>query len=137
VIESKEPLTSKKNLSVAVEATGDLWVRGDPFLLHQAVSNLIQNAIDFSPAGSPIEIAATADGDRLDVVVRDHGPGIPDYAKEKVFDKFFSLQRPDTGKKSTGLGLNFVKEVALLHHGEIRLENLPDGGLWARLSLPA
>ena len=137
VVESKEPLTSKKNLSVAVHATQDLWVRGDPFLLHQAVSNLIQNAIDFSPAGSQIEIAARIEGGRLDFAVKDHGPGIPDYAREKVFDKFFSLQRPDTGKKSTGLGLNIVKEVALLHHGEIRLENLPERGLRARLSLPA
>ncbi len=136
-VESKGPLTSKKNLSVVVDAMGDLWVRGDPFLLHQAVSNLIQNAIDFSPAGSSIEIGAKVDGDRLDFVVKDHGPGMPDYAKEKIFDKFFSLPRPDTGKKSTGLGLNFVKEVAVLHRGEIRLENLPERGLQARLSLPA
>jgi len=112
-------------------------VKGDPFLLHQAVSNLIQNAIDFSPADGQIEISAKMNGDRVDFVVKDHGPGIPDYAKEKVFDKFFSLQRPDTGKKSTGLGLNFVKEVALLHHGEIRLENLPERGLQAMLRLPA
>jgi two-component system sensor histidine kinase CreC len=68
--------------------------------------------------------------------VDDEGPGIPDQYQEKVFDKFFSLQRPDTGKKSTGLGLNFVREVATLHGGEIRLENLPGKGLRAVLSLP-
>ena len=49
--------------------------------------------------------------------------GIPDYAEHRIFDKFFSLQRPDTGKKSTGLGLNFVKEVASLHQGAVKLEN--------------
>ena len=72
----------------------------------------------------------------MNVIVEDCGPGIPDYAKERVFDKFFSLQRLDTGRKSTGLGLNLVKEVAVLHKGKIRLENLPEIGLRATLSLP-
>ncbi len=64
------------------------------------------------------------------------GPESPGTYRERVFDRFFSLQRPDTGKKSTGLGLNFVKEVATLHKGDIRLENLPDKGLRAVLTLP-
>jgi two-component system sensor histidine kinase CreC len=68
--------------------------------------------------------------------IADSGPGIPDYAKDKIFEKFFSLQRPDTGKKSTGLGLNFVKEVAELHFGSISLENLQQGGVKATLTLP-
>jgi two-component system, OmpR family, sensor histidine kinase CreC len=46
-------------------------------------------------------------------MVEDHGTGIPEFALQKVFDKFFSLQRPDSGKKSTGIGLNFVKEIAV------------------------
>lgn len=54
-------------------------------------------------------------------------------ARDKIFDKFFSLQRPGTGKKSTGLGLNFVREVAALHHGEITLENREPGGTRAKL----
>jgi signal transduction histidine kinase len=65
------------------------------------------------------------------------GPGIPEYAEEKLFEKFFSLPRPDTGKKSTGLGLNFVREVAALHGGEIRLENLPGLAFRTTLLLPA
>jgi two-component system sensor histidine kinase CreC len=115
----------------------NLFAKGDPFLLHQALSNLLQNAIDFSTARGSIRIAATTGSDRVSIIVEDEGPGIPDFAKERVFERFFSLQRPGTGKKSTGLGLNFVKEVALLHGGEIRLENLPEGGLRAILSLPA
>jgi len=58
-------------------------------------------------------------------------------ARARVFEKFFSLERPDTGKKSTGLGLNFVNEVAALHGGRIDLENLPDCGLRARRTPPA
>jgi two-component system, OmpR family, sensor histidine kinase CreC len=65
--------------------------------------------------------------------VDDKGPHIPGYAKDKVFDKFFSLKRPDSTKKSTGLGLNFVKEVAMLHNGYVTLENLPEKGARAAL----
>jgi two-component system sensor histidine kinase CreC len=73
---------------------------------------------------------------RFQFSVRDHGPGIPEYAKVRVFEKFFSLQRPGTGVKGTGLGLNFVREVATLHQGEVHLENCPEGGVCATLTLP-
>ena len=136
VIESKQPLISKKELQVVNQVPDDLTVEGDPFLLHQAVSNLIQNAVDFSPVKSRIELSADRSGGKCRFLVRDFGPGIPDYARAKVFDKFFSLQRPDTGKKSTGLGLNLVKEVAVLHQGEILLVNCADGGAQAVLTLP-
>ena len=71
------------------------------------------------------------------LTVRDYGPGIPDYALNKVFERFYSLKRPDTGRKSSGLGLSLVKEVALLHQGSIELKNLSDGGAIAALRLPA
>ena len=70
------------------------------------------------------------------VTVRDHGPGIPDYAQEKVFQKFYSLARPHSQKKSTGLGLAFVKEIAALHRGRIELGNAARGGAVATLTLP-
>lgn len=136
VLESFEPILSRKRLDVVCRLTGDLTVQGDPFLLHQAISNIIQNAIDFSPAGGRIGIAAQVEKGTLSLTVDDEGPGIPGYCRERVFDRFFSLQRPDTGKKSTGLGLNFVKEVATLHGGEILLENLPERGMCAIFSLP-
>ena len=136
VLDSKEPMLSRKRIRVQAEAGEELAVRGEPFLLHQAVSNLVQNAIDFSPPGGRIGLRAGADGSTVLLTVEDEGPGIPEYAREKIFQKFFSLQRPDTGQKSTGLGLNFVREVASLHEGEIRLENLPTAGLRASLSLP-
>ena len=72
----------------------------------------------------------------LKFIVEDHGTGIPDFALDKVFDKFFSLQRPDSGKKSTGLGLNIVKEIAILHKGDVTLENRPDKRVRATLILP-
>jgi two-component system sensor histidine kinase CreC len=137
VLESKQVLLSKKGLHVVSDIPSDIRIEGDAFLLHEALSNLIQNAIDFSPAGSRIELTGHGEGKRFQVTVRDYGQGIPDYAKPRIFEKFFSLQRPDTGKKSTGLGLNFVREVATLHQGEITLENGPQGGVFATLTLPS
>jgi two-component system sensor histidine kinase CreC len=136
VLESFEPILSRKGLDVACRLADDVRVQGDPFLLHQAISNIIQNSIDFSPAGGRIGIDVQVEEGRLFLTVDDEGPGIPEYCWERVFDRFFSLQRPDTGKKSTGLGLNFVKEVATLHGGEILLENLPEKGARAIFSLP-
>ncbi len=110
-------------------------IEGDAFLLRRALANLIDNAIDFSPDGAVVELALDANGSRIVYRVRDHGPGIPDYAGNKVFEKFFSLQRPRTQKKSTGLGLAFVKEIANLHRGSIAIANHPDGGAVATLTL--
>lgn len=73
---------------------------------------------------------------RLFLIIRDTGAGIPDYALEKVFDKFYSLPRPDTGKKSSGLGLSLVREVAELHNGDITIKNKSPHGTTAILKLP-
>jgi two-component system sensor histidine kinase CreC len=111
-------------------------LRGDAFLLGQAVSNLVQNAIEFSPAGSEVVVALRVEAGRAVVRVEDRGPGVPEYALEKVFDRFYSLPRPDTGRKSSGLGLSIVREIARLHGGEVTLANRPEGGARAELSLP-
>ena len=111
-------------------------VEGDAFLLRRAVTNLVDNALDFAPAGSTVEIALAATPRALEVRVRDHGPGIPHYAADKVFEKFYSLARPHSRKRSTGLGLAFVKEIAELHRARISLANAVDGpGAVAVLSL--
>ena len=111
-------------------------MEGDPFLLRRAVSNLLDNAIDFSPPGAEVALALHVGSREARITVRDHGQGIPDYAREQVFEKFYSLARPHSQKKSTGLGLAFVKEIAGLHRGRIALDNAPRGGAIATLSLP-
>jgi two-component system sensor histidine kinase CreC len=83
-----------------------------------------------------VTIEVVAHARTCDIVVRDAGPGIPEYAEGKVFEKFYSLARPATAKKSTGLGLSFVKEIAELHHGRVTLKNGAQGGAVATLSLP-
>jgi two-component system, OmpR family, sensor histidine kinase CreC len=137
IVEGAEPALLKKHLRTDVDIAADLTIPGDPLLLHLAVSNLLQNAIDFSPENGRIGLSAAKLGDRVELSVEDEGPGIPEFAQPRLFEKFFSLERPDTGKKSTGLGLNFVKEIAALHGGSVEVSNLPGRGLRARLVLPA
>ena len=109
---------------------------GERFLLRSALVNLIQNAIDFTPVGGNIQVAAAAEIGMAIITVRDSGPGIPEYALDRVFERFYSLPRPDTGTKSTGLGLALVREAVTLHGGSVELANHPDGGTLATLRLP-
>ncbi|MGN7725743.1 two-component system sensor histidine kinase CreC [Luteimonas sp. 22616] len=111
-------------------------VEGDPFLLRQAIANLLDNAIDFAPRGSAIEVALQRQGDMLRVSVADRGPGVPDYAIGRVFERFYSLPRPAGGSRSSGLGLCFVAQVAGLHDGHATLANREGGGTVATLDLP-
>lgn len=132
-----ETRLSQAGLRLSLDlAAGLPDVRGDRFLLRQAVVNLIENAVDFSPHGGVVEVRLDAEGDRQRVEVRDRGPGIPDYAVERVFERFYSLPRPGNGSRSSGLGLPFVAEVAALHGGEASLVNRDGGGAVAGLVLP-
>lgn len=110
-------------------------VQGDAFLLRQALRNLLDNAIAFSPAGAHIALDVTIDEGGACIAVADEGPGIPGYAQDRVFERFYSLPRPD-GSRSSGLGLPFVREVAGLHGGTVGLRNREGGGAIATLRLP-
>lgn len=111
-------------------------VTGERALLHRAVLNLLENAIDFSPAGSAVSIRLQREAEQAVLTIRDHGPGLPDYALPRLFERFYSLKHQLTGRKGTGLGLCFVKEAAELHGGAVSLENHAEGGAVASLRLP-
>jgi len=134
--ESLNPVLSEKGVRVDTENARPVVIRGERFLIRQALANLLQNAVDFSDAGGEVRVTLTDQDEEAEVGIWDDGPGIPDYALERVFDRFYSLQRPDTGKKSSGLGLAFVREVAHLHGGKAALDNRPEGGAVATLTLP-
>lgn len=136
VIDTTAPAARQRDVRVSFVPGETAKVEGDAFLLRCALSNLLENAIDFSPAGGTVEVGVRVEGGWVEMSVRDHGPGIPEYARDKVFDKFYSLARPHSGKKGTGLGLALVAEVAELHDGRATLTNAPDGGAIARLVLP-
>jgi two-component system, OmpR family, sensor histidine kinase CreC len=131
------PLLDAKKMVFEVKGDNESLFEGDRFLIRQAVVNLLQNAIDFSPEGGKIIVnISNMPVGFVELSVQDGGSGIPEYALEKVFERFYSLKRPDTGRKSSGLGLSLVKEVALLHQGTIALKNAPDKGVIATLRIP-
>jgi two-component system sensor histidine kinase CreC len=136
VAASAEPLLAGKELTMEIAAARGVTAPGNAFLLHQALENLVQNAIDFSPSGGTVRVTVMPERDRVTISVADEGPGIPAYALDRIFERFYSLSRPGGGRKSTGLGLNLVREVAASHGGTIRVTNRPEGGAIAELSLP-
>lgn len=131
--------TRRAEAGATIRAThGDpsVQVHGDPFLLRQAIVNLLDNALDFAPHHSEITIDVQRDDASVRISVADRGPGVPDYAIGRVFERFYSLPRPDGGSRSSGLGLCFVAQVAELHGGHAALVNREGGGAVATLDLP-
>ena len=149
LLHTLEPRLRLKNLHV-VEALGTggapgtesasapgLVVKGDRFLMAQALANLLDNAIDFSPPGGTLTVAIRRVDGAVEWSVQDEGPGVPDYAADRIFDRFYSLPRADTCEKSSGLGLCLVREVSDLHGGSVALANVSQPrGCKASLSLP-
>lgn len=127
VIDSVKPLLEKGNLHIESKLTSEAIVTGEPFLIRQAVQNILQNALDFSPPGGTITVQVTVEGDLARVVITDEGPGVPEYAADRVFERFYSLERPDGSGKRTGIGLSFVKEVLSIHNGTVSLRNNTKG----------
>lgn len=111
-------------------------LQAERFLLQQAISNILDNAIAFSPEKGVIHITDEVSDANWRVSIRDQGPGIPGYAESRIFERFYSLPRPDSGAKSSGLGLSLVQEVAQLHHGKVLISNHPQGGAEVILQLP-
>ncbi|KZZ46128.1 hypothetical protein A3759_07890 [Thalassolituus sp. HI0120] len=117
-----------------------LSITAERFLVVQALDNLLANALDFSSSATVIEIGCYQDTDvhpSAVVYVLDQGSGIPDYARDRIFERFYSLPRADKGK-SSGLGLSFVSQIMELHGGKVDISANPDGdGTLARLIFPA
>lgn len=135
VVLSKEAQAATLDIQLINQVNINMQVKADSLLLSQAITNLLDNAFDFTPKGGTIRITARRLGNQYQVSIIDSGCGIPDYALGKVFDRFYSLPRPNKGK-STGLGLSFVREVATLHKGYILLENANEGGAKATFIIP-
>jgi two-component system sensor histidine kinase CreC len=137
-IDQAKPLAEIAGVSLVTEfPPTPLPVNCDAFILRAAVTNLMENAIDFSPRGESVHLSLSENNGKVLLSIRDHGAGIPDYARGKVFERFYSLRHHGAGRKGTGLGLTLVKEAAELHGGTITLDPAPGGGTDAKLSLPA
>jgi len=126
----------KQQLRVSV-APGAESVRADPAKLHDALRNLVANAVSYAPEGSAITIEAAPTGDGTQIAVSDEGPGIPDEDIGRVFERFYRVDKSrarDPG--GTGLGLAIVKHLVELHGGTVHVENRPQGGARFVISLP-
>lgn len=124
-----------RKVEIVVDVKSEARVQGDPFLIQTAMTNLVQNAIEFSPQDGKVKLILEQADERVYFTVEDEGPGIPEFASDRIYDRFYSLPRPDTGKKSSGLGLCFVKEVVALHGGSLSITSRESGGTRAELIL--
>ena len=127
-----EPLAEERRVSMAVHTAASAQILGHRPLLMQAVSNLIHNALKYSPEGGHVDIAVTARPEQVEIVVSDNGPGIPAADRAAAVQRF--KQAANANPEGLGLGLAIVEACARLHRGSLLLEdNAP--GLRARLVL--
>lgn len=127
----KEPLQGRP---VSVELPEESpWISVDGSLMEQVLSNLIENAIKYSPEGTPIHIRASREGDALMVTVADEGPGLAAGTEEQVFEKFYQARR-EGSNGGVGLGLTICRTIVEAHGGTIRA--LPGSGARFVFSLP-
>ena len=126
----------RQRIEIAVKPGAEA-LHGDPAKVHDALRNLVANAITYSPEDTTILIdAARADGS-VELSVSDEGPGIPEEDLSRVFERFYRVDKSrarDPG--GTGLGLAIVKHLIELHHGTARAENRPEGGTRVTITLP-
>ncbi len=139
LLRSHAPRLQHAGLTVRTEVAPGLCVQGEAELLLLALSNLLDNAIDFSPTGGVIDLTVRADAGQVCIALRDHGVGVPDYAWPRLGERFYSTARPEregqAPRKGSGLGLAIVRQVMALHGGELRLTPAQPG-LRAALCLP-
>lgn len=135
--DSLKPRLQTKGIHLEILSNPKHTLVGDAMLLETALTNLLENAIHFSPQNSTIRIVSTQTDADLTLSVTDQGPGIPEYAKERVFERFYS-HHPDNDDhpKGSGLGLVFVQEVAKLHNGTATLQNSESAGAVATITFP-
>lgn len=109
--------------------TPNLYIKGDRFSVTSVLTNLIENAVKYSPSCAVVYVSLADLGDQILMEVIDHGPGIPDAEKTRIFEKFYRIGNEDTRQtKGTGLGLYIVKKVLEMHQAQIKVsDNQPTG----------
>jgi signal transduction histidine kinase len=141
LVEFYEPVAEEKGQRLSGQIADGLVLRGEPGLFAQAVSNLIENALKYTPDGGRVEVNAQrrADG-RLEIAVMDNGPGVPPGDRDRVLERFVRLETARS-TPGVGLGLSLVYAVARLHRGGLHLRdglsNTAGVGLGAALVLPS
>ncbi len=127
-----------KNIEIVTSVEPDLYVHGDRAQLHAAVSNLVENAVTYSPDGSRVTVTAQLDGEDVRLTVADNGIGIPGEELDRIFERFYRVD-PARARTTggTGLGLSIVKHVAASNGGTVEVWSEPGLGSSFSLVLPA
>jgi len=122
---------------LTISCPEDLTALVNEGLLEQAVLNLTDNALKYSGAGARVELAAEADGDILEIRIRDDGPGIPARHLPRIFERFYRVDKARSREAGgTGLGLAIVRHIALAHGGEVSVESREGAGSTFRIRVP-
>jgi heavy metal sensor kinase len=135
--ETTERLAHRKNISLDIAAMEEITLVGDSLWLHQLITNLLHNAINYTPEGGDVTLSLTRDGDHAVLKVWDTGPGIPPEHLPHIFDRFY---RVDSGRSrdqgGSGLGLNIARWVVESHGGTLTAESTPGEGATFTARLP-
>jgi hypothetical protein len=119
-------VAEEKGIAISVQAPDRLPTHGDRELIQQAVANLLDNAVKFSPSGASVRLSAEATPAGVEIVVADQGPGIPEAERQRAGERFFRGERA-RNTPGSGLGLALVQAVAQLHGGSLRLVDAAPG----------
>jgi len=126
-----------RSCTVALDRMQECWIEGDQELLRSAFENVVRNAIRYTEPGTAVQISIKCEPNDVKIIVRDHGPGVPESELDNVFKPFY---RVDTSRErrtgGVGLGLAIAERAIKLHNGKIGAGNLKEGGFQIEISLP-
>ena len=122
---------------IEIQHLDEVTVLGAMEMLDRALENVIRNGLRYTPAGSAVEINLSKGRDYVAIIVRDHGPGVPQEYLEQIFKPFFRVaESRDRDSGGTGIGLAIAKQAILMHGGRIEARNAEKGGLMIEIHLP-
>ena len=139
VLETMMVLAKEKNIEIETDLQENLEIAGDRKHLSRAVFNLVDNAIKYTPENGKIRIAArlSESKERIEIIVEDNGIGIQLEDMERIFDRFYRVDRARSQTRGTGLGLSIAKEIVKAHGGVISVKSSPGKGSTFKVSLPS
>lgn len=129
---AKSVAGDKSSIKIKIDTANPLQIKADEVLLRQALSNIIANAVQAMPGGGNIGIVTTRMHNKVEIIIGDTGPGIPEDIKQKIFLPFYT-----TREEGIGLGLALVQKIIVSHDGSVEVESTKGEGTRFRITLPA
>ena len=138
VLDTIAVLAKEKNIDIMTEIPSDLEIAGDRQKLSRAIFNLVDNAIKYTPEGGQIRISGEKDQSReeVEILIEDSGIGIPVDEIDKIFDRFYRVDKARSETRGTGLGLSIAQEIVKAHNGTITVKSSSQQGSIFRVTLP-